>query len=146
MTTPALDSIDQQILNELREDARSPVALLARKVQLSRTAVQARIERLERDEVITGYVAQIGDAYEKSLVQAHVLLTVAPKQTAPVEAALRGVPELRSLLSVSGNFDLIAIVQAESIGRLDAVIDAIGMLDGVERTHTSVVLSTRIQR
>lgn len=141
-----LDAIDQILLSELRENARCPVALLARKVGLSRTAVQARMERLERDKVITGYGVRTGDAYEQSQVAAHVMLTVGPKLSGPVEAALRKIPEVRALLSVSGTFDMIAIVQAGSIERLDALIDGIGLLDGVERTNTSVVLSTRIQR
>ncbi len=141
-----IDAIDQILLSELRENARCPVALLARKVGLSRTAVQARIERLERDKVITGYGVRTGDAYEQSQVAAHVMLTVGPKLSGPVEAALRKIPEVRSLLSVSGTFDMIAIVQAGSIERLDALIDGIGLLDGVERTNTSVVLSTRIHR
>ena len=141
-----LDAIDQTLLTELRENARCPVALLARKVGLSRTAVQARIARLERDKVITGYGVRTGDAYERSQVQAHVMLTVGLKLASPVEAALRKIPEVRSLLSISGAYDMIAIVQADSIERLDMLIDRIGLLDGVERTHTSVVLSTRIQR
>lgn len=141
-----LDTIDQTLLAELRDNARCPTALLARKVGLSRTAVQARITRLERDKVITGYGARTGDPYEQSQVSAHVMLTVGPKLTGTVEAALRKIPEVRWLLSISGAYDMIAIVQAGSIERLDALIDGIGLLDGVERTHTSVVLSTRIQR
>lgn len=141
-----LDAIDQTLLAELRDNARCPMALLARKVGLSRTAVQARITRLERDKVITGYGARTGEAYAQSQVSAHVMLTVGPKLTGTVEAALRKIPEVRSLLSISGTYDMIAIVQAGSIERLDALIDGIGLLDGVERTHTSVVLSTRIQR
>lgn len=141
-----LDAIDQRLLTELRENARLPVALLARKVGLSRTAVQARIARLERDQVIAGYGVRSGAAHDRSQVQAHVMLTVGPKLSGLVEAALRKIPEVRSLLSISGTYDMIAIVQAGSIERLDAVIDGIGLLEGVERTHTSVVLSTRIQR
>jgi DNA-binding Lrp family transcriptional regulator len=53
---------------------------------------------------------------------------------------------VRVLHSVSGPFDLIAIVAAASIGELDALIDRIGGLDGVERTTSAIVLSTRIQR
>jgi DNA-binding Lrp family transcriptional regulator len=141
-----LDAIDQTLLAELRDNARCPMAVLARKVGLSRTAVQARIARLERDKIITGYSARTGDAYERSQVQAHVMLTVGPKLAGTVEAALRKIPGVRSLLSISGAFDLIAIVQAGSIEQLDALLDRIGLLDGVERTQTSVVLSTRIQR
>jgi DNA-binding Lrp family transcriptional regulator len=141
-----LDAIDRTLLNELRENARCPVALLARRVGLSRTAVQARIARLERDKVITGYGVRVGDAHEQSLVRAQVMLTVGAKLSGPVEAALRKIPEVRTLLSVSGAFDMIAIVQASSIEQLDTLIDSIGLLDGVERTNTLVVLSTRIQR
>lgn len=141
-----LDAIDHALLNELRENARIPVALLARKVGLSRTAVQARMARLERDKVIVGYGVRSGDAYERTLIQAHVMLTVGPKLSGPVEAALRKIPEVRSLLSISGAYDMIAIVQADSIEALDALIDRIGLIDGVERTHTSVVLSRRFER
>ena len=141
-----LDAIDQTLLNELRENARCPVALLARKVGLSRTAVQARMARLERDQVIAGYGVRTGAAYEQSQVAAHVMLTVGPKVSGPVEAALRRIPEVRCLLSISGAYDLIAIVQAGSIEGLDALIDRIGLIDGVERTHTSVVLSRRFER
>jgi hypothetical protein len=41
---------------------------------------------------------------------------------------------------------MIAIIAAPSIGELDQVIDRIGALDGVERTMSSIILSTRIQR
>ena len=141
-----LDAIDQALLNALRENVRCPVALLARKVGLSRTAVQARMARLERDQVIAGYGVRTGAAYEQSQIQAHVMLTVGSRQSGQVEAALRSIPEVQLLLSVSGAFDMIAILKAASIDRLDALIDSIGLLEGVERTNTSVVLSTRIQR
>ena len=63
-----------------------------------------------------------------------------------VEAELRRIPEVRTLHSVSGHFDMIAVVVAPSIGELDALIDRIGALDGVERTMSSIILSTRIER
>jgi DNA-binding Lrp family transcriptional regulator len=142
----ALDPIDQKLLAELRENARCPTALLARKVGLSRTAVQARISRLERDKVVAGYTVRTGDEFERSLVRAHVMLKIGSKLSGTVEAGVRRIPEVRSLYSVSGAFDMIAIVHAESIERLDQLIDDLGRLDGVERTNTSVLLSTRLAR
>jgi DNA-binding Lrp family transcriptional regulator len=56
------------------------------------------------------------------------------------------MPSVRTLHSVSGNFDMIVIVEAPTIRELDAVIDAIGALDGVDRTLSSIILSTRIDR
>ena len=137
---------DDQLLALLADNARAPVAELARRLNLSRTTVQARIERLERNGTIEGYTLRRSVAAERGMVRAHVLITVKPKQTAPTVAALRSMAELRSLYSVSGEVDLIAVVAAGSVDALDAVLDRIGLLDGVERTQTSVIRATKLER
>jgi DNA-binding Lrp family transcriptional regulator len=146
MSTGRLDDTDRALLALLRDNARAPTADLARRLKLSRTTVQSRLARLERERVIAGYTVTVGDEAEAALVRAHVLITLEPRKAAPIEAALRRITEVRTLHSVSGPFDLIAIVAAASIGELDRLIDRIGTLDGVERTTSAIVLSTRIQR
>ena len=147
MTRPdPLDDIDGALLSLLRENARLPAADLARRLGVARTTVQSRLQRMERQGVIAGYTVVVSDEAESALVRAHVMVIAAPKQGAAITAALRRIPEVRTLLSVSGPYDLIAIVAASSIGELDALIDRIGALDGVERTTSAIVLSTRIQR
>ena len=137
---------DERLLSVLREDARASTAQIARRLGLSRTTVQSRIDRLEQQGVIAGYTVRTHEDYEQGQVRAHVLITLAPRQSATIEAALRKIPELRVLHSVSGPFDLIAIVAAASIVELDRLIDHIGQLEGVERTTSAIVLSTRIER
>lgn len=146
MTIPQLDDTDRALVALLRENARAPTAELARRLGVSRTTVQSRLQRLERRGAIAGYTVVVPDEAEAALVRAHVLITLAPKRSAAIDAALRRIPEVRVLHSVSGPFDLIAIVAAGSIGELDALIDRIGALDGVERTTSAIVLATRIQR
>ena len=146
MTNPVLDAADRALLALLRDDSRTPTAELARKLGLSRTTVQSRMERLQRRRVITGFTVTVPDELESDFVRAHVLITLAPKRSGSIEVALRKIAEVRVLHSVSGPFDLIAIVAAASIGELDALIDRIGGLDGVERTTSAIVLSTRIER
>ena len=146
MPETTLDTTDRALLALLRDDARAPTAVLARKLKLSRTTVQSRMERLQRQRVISGFTITVPDELEANLVRAHVLITLAAKRSGAIEVALRKIPEVRVLHSVSGPFDLIAIVAAASIGELDALIDRIGELDGVERTTSAIVLSTRIQR
>ena len=141
-----LDDTDRALLALLRENARAPTAELARRLKLSRTTVQSRLVRLERSKAIAGYTVTAAADADAALVWAHILITVEPRKAASIEAALRRIPELRTLHSVSGPFDLIAIVAAASIGELDGLIDRIGVLDGVERTTSAIVLSTRIQR
>lgn len=141
-----LDDVDHALLALLRENARASTAELGRKLGLSRTTVQSRLQRLERRRVVAGYTVVVDEEAESRLVRAHVLITAAPKQGGAIEAALRRVPQLRLLHSVSGPFDFIAVLAAGSIGELDALIDRIGALEGVERTTSAIVLSTRIQR
>lgn len=141
-----IDPVDRALIALLRENARASTAELARRLGLSRTTVQSRMERLERQRVIGGYTVTLADEVEASLVRAHVLITLVPKQSAAIEQALRRIPQVRVLHSVSGPFDLIAVVAAGSIGELDVLIDQIGALDGVERTTSAIVLSTRIER
>jgi DNA-binding Lrp family transcriptional regulator len=141
-----MDDTDRALLALLRENARAPTAEIARRLGISRTTVQSRLQRLERRRAIVGYTVVVPDEAEASLVRAHVLITLAPRQSAAIDAALRRIAEVRVLHSVSGPFDMIAIVAAGSIGELDALIDRIGALDGVERTTSAIVLSTRIQR
>jgi DNA-binding Lrp family transcriptional regulator len=142
----AIADKDRALLALLSENARMPVAELARKLGLSRTTVQARIERLETDGVIAGYGIRLSESYLSGLVRAHVLITIAPKALPGVTAALAAIKEVTTLHSVSGTFDLIAILAAPSILDLDRLIDRIGALDGVERTLSSIILSTRISR
>ena len=59
---------------------------------------------------------------------------------------LAALPELRQLCSVSGEFDYLALLRAESTARLDRLLYEIGAIDGVTRTTTSVVLARRIDR
>lgn len=141
-----LDEIDTRLLLALREDSRRPVALMARSVGLSRTAVQARITRLEREKVIAAYTIVAGDGFERGRLQAHVLVKVGPKHVQAIEEAMREIPEVRSLLSVSGEFDVIVVIASESVQRLDSLINEIGRLDGVERISSALTLSERIAR
>jgi DNA-binding Lrp family transcriptional regulator len=146
MSTTRLDDTDRALLVLLRENARASTAELARRLKLSRTTVQSRMARLERERVIAGYTVTVGAEAEAALVRAHVLITLEPRKSATIEGALRRIHEVRTLHSVSGPFDMIAIVAAASIGELDRLIDRIGALDGVERTTSAIVLSTRISR
>ncbi|RUX22922.1 Lrp/AsnC family transcriptional regulator [Mesorhizobium sp. M7A.F.Ca.US.011.01.1.1] len=141
-----LSDAEQALLSLLRENARASTAELARRLGVSRTTVQSRIERLEQRGIISGYGVRLAPDYEQGLVRAHVLLTVTPKLADKVVRGLRALATVRTLHSVSGNFDMIVIVDAPSIRDLDMLLDQIGAMDGVERTLSSIILSTRIDR
>ena len=141
-----MDDTDLRLIALLKENARMPAAELGRRLGLSRTTIQGRIERLERQGVIIGYAARLSEEYERGGVRAQVMITVRPKEARSVEAGLRALPAVRVLHSVSGAFDLLAVLSAPTVAQMDEAIDKIGDLPGVERTTTSIILSTRLDR
>ena len=141
-----MDAIDEKLLSALRDNARASTARLARLVGRSRTSVQSRLERLEREGVIVGYSVRVAPEHELGAVRAHVMIKVGPKEARAVTAALKAIPQVRVLHSVSGDVDLIAVAATTSVAEMDEVIDRIGALDGVERTTSSIILSTKFER
>ncbi|MDF0748729.1 Lrp/AsnC family transcriptional regulator [Marinobacter sp. 71-i] len=137
---------DQKLLLHLRQNARCSVSDLARALNLSRSTVQNRIAKLEASGVIRGYSVELGSEYSAGQVEAHVSIKVFQKLTARTNTALEQISQVSQLYSVSGEYDLIAIVQAQSLEELSAVLDEIGNLEGVERTNSAVVLETRFRR
>jgi DNA-binding Lrp family transcriptional regulator len=75
-----------------------------------------------------------------------VLIDTLPKYATRVQAALSALPEVRKLYAISGEHDFIALVVTSSVSMMDAMLDRIGALEGVERTVSSIILSTRIDR
>lgn len=137
---------EQQLLSILRSNARASISDLARVLNLSRSTVQNRMTKLEESGVIKGYAVQYGSEYEDNLVSSHVSIKVKQKLTAKTNAELRQVSEVSELYAISGEYDLIAIVQAESLEQLSQILDNIGNLEGVERTNSSVILETKFKR
>jgi len=142
----ARDQTDRELIALLQANARESTANLARKLGVARTTVVARLARLEAEGVLVGYTAKLGSDAADRGVQAFVGITVQPKAGREVVKRLSGLPELRQLASVSGEFDYMALLRAESTMRLDALLDEIGEIDGVIKTTSSVVLALRVDR
>jgi len=137
---------DQRLIALLRENARLPISELARRLHVSRTAALARLQRLERDGIIKGYTVKLSDEYQQGCIKSMVMIKAPPSKRLVIERALAAMPELLTLYSISGSFDMTAVVLAPSVSQLDRVIDHIGVLPGVEETQSSVILSTRFER
>jgi DNA-binding Lrp family transcriptional regulator len=146
-TTPALrDTLDRELLALLQLNARESAANLARKLGTARTTVLARLSRMEREGVIAGYTVRLAQDVVGQGLQAFVGLTVQAKAGRDVEAQLARRPEVRQLCAVSGEFDYVLLLRADSAVRLNALLDDIRNFDGVVKTTTSVALAWKIER
>ena len=137
---------DQQLLSVLRGNARASTTQLAKILGVSRSTAQKRLERLEAEGVIAGYTVQLSSEYLDQEIKAHVMITVSPRMTADIISQMEKLDGIRAIYSVSGPHDLIAEVAAMSVTDLDGMIDKIIAIEGVERTVSSVILSTRLKR
>ncbi len=137
---------DQELLSVMRGNARASTTELAQILGVSRSTVQKRLERLETQGVIAGYTVQLSSAYLDQEIKAHVMITVSPAMTNDIIKNMEKLDGVRAIYSVSGPHDLIAEVAAMSVTELDKMIDHIIAIEGVDRTVSSVILSTRLKR
>jgi len=137
---------DQRLLDLLGANARMPVSEIARRLAVSRTAAQVRLQKLERNGTIAGYTVKLSPEYLQNRVRALVMIRFPPAKRAAIETALSGIATVTSLFSISGTYDLAAMVSAPTMASLDSTIDTIGCLHGIDETMSSVILSTKIDR
>ncbi len=88
---------------------------------------------------------RLGDNARPVLL-AEVMIQLEQKQSAGVVGALQNIPHCIRCLAISGEYDLIAEVAANTPEELDAVLDRIGELSGIKRTSSSIILSTKFDR
>ena len=141
-----LDETDRQLLALLREDSRRQVSSLAEALGVSRATVYSRIARLEEERIITGYTVRVGAEHHRRMIRAHVMIKVLPKYMRETERVLAAFPQLTALHAVAGEYDMMAEIEADDPEALNDLIDEIGMLDGIEKTTSSIILATKVQR
>ena len=93
--TPSLDATDRELLALLQANARESVTTLGKKLGIARTTVIARMERLQKGGVITGYSVRLNQATLEKSLQAYVGLAVAPRAGRDVLKRLAKMPEIK---------------------------------------------------
>ena len=143
----SFDAIDQRILAFLREDGRATHAAMAKVIGLSAPAIGERIRKLEHAGVIRGYQAVIDPAAVGLGICAFVAIAPQPRKPAgTLVAGLLGLPEIVELHAVAGTYAYVAKVRVTDTPALDGFLDRLFMLEGVERTETTIVLRTNAER
>jgi len=145
MTSPHLDDQDRRILAELNADARLTQVALAARVGLSRTTVQERIKRLEREGVIQGYTLRLGLQTRPGLRAYLLIKGDGPSHVRAVRMA-ESIPEVRVADSVGGDIDLVLQLEAERVEDLTRVRDEVAKLPGIASTQTLLVMTPHFDR
>jgi DNA-binding Lrp family transcriptional regulator len=137
-----IDAIDQQLLSLLRQDARTSVAILARKLGVSRGTVSNRIAKLEDAGTIVGYTVRLRPDAQPQQISAWMSVAVGGNETRSVIGSLLGEPGVAALHDTNGRWDLLAELRAANLSELSRVLERIRLVRGISSTETSIHLET----
>jgi len=139
-----VDALDARILRLLLQQPRTSVREYARILGVARGTLQARLDRLERDGVITPAGPRVSPAALGHPVLAFVRIEVAQGHLDEVGLALASVPEIIEAYSITGGGDLLTRVVARDNAHLEDIIQRLIRLPGVVRTRTEIALRERV--
>lgn len=137
-----IDAIDRQIIEILQQDARLPVKTIADKVSLSSPTVSARIERLQKNGVLSGYMAIVNPEVFDYRIKAFINLQVEPDQKKEFFPYIAAIPNVIECNCVTGDYSMLMEVLFKTTKELDQFI---GQLQHFGRTKTQIVFSTSIE-
>jgi DNA-binding Lrp family transcriptional regulator len=136
-----MDELDRQILSILRRDARTPYTEIADRVGTSEGTVRNRVERLVEDGIIERFTVATSTGNVKSMIEVSVDVNV---DTGAVADRFIEWKEVDSVWQVSGDEDLVMVVDAADTERINELITRARELDEVVSTKTRLILDERL--
>lgn len=136
------DQLDRELIGLLRNDGRAPLSKIADILGVSRGTVQNRLDRLMSSGTLHGFTVRVREDYEHDAIRALMMIEVVGKSTSQVIKKLRGMPELQTLHTTNGAWDLVAEIQTPSLNDFDRVLREVRMVDGILNSETSLLLSS----
>jgi DNA-binding Lrp family transcriptional regulator len=137
-----MDDLDHRLIAELRVDGRASLSELSKRLGVSRGTVQNRLDRLIASDVILGFTVRLKSTAETDRIRAIMMIEVSGKNTRRVAQMLRGLPQIHTLHSTNGAFDLIAEVEVANLAEFDRVLSDVRTIEGVARSETSLLLAS----
>ena len=138
-----MDELDKRLLQALQRDGRASVSELADVLGVTRTTVRTRMDRLRASGEITGFTVTTRADVAPSAIRGLMMLGIEVRGTERIMASVAAMPEVRAVHSTNGTWDLIVEIGTETLEAFDKVLFAIRRMDGVTRSETNLLLSTR---
>lgn len=138
-----LSDKEKELLKLLGNDSRKTVSALARELGLSRPTVQSMLDKLDC-VAIKRYTVELKSDFNDRFIRAFVFMIRDPKHWSKVKAAMLEMPEVKSVHTITGQYDVIVELRvgAGDFSRMDQILHDIMMMEGVIRTHTTIILTS----
>ena len=136
-----LDDTDRALVELLRSDGRASVRALADELHISRATAYARLDRLQREGVITGYAARVDPERYGYGISAYVYLKISQHSWKAVRRRVQQIDEVWHAALVSGENDLVLLVRTRDAASLrDLVLNDLQTMPDVVSTQTVLIL------
>jgi DNA-binding Lrp family transcriptional regulator len=139
-----LSQVDRQLLSVLKNDSRASVTTLASTLGVSRNTVQTRLERLVAGSIIRRFTIEVDSSVEENLVRAVMMVEIEGARARSVTAALKRIPEVASLHTTNGSWDLVAQIEAGNLADFDRILREVREIRGVLNSETSLLLNRAV--
>lgn len=136
----ALHEADRAIIAALRADARMSVTELAAAVGVSRTTAATRLEGLVASGRIRRFTIET-DTDVEGEVRAITMIELQGSMSRTVVRALRRLPEVYTLWSTNGAWDLVVEIRCDGLVTFDRVLREIREIKGVTNSESSLLLA-----
>ena len=137
-----IDDIDREILRMLQDNSRVAFKRIAEKVGVSEATIFVRVKNLRKKGVIKRFTVIVSPELLGKSLTAFVLINSEPKKLESVLETLSDMDDVYEVYDVTGTYYIIAKIRTENKESLAKIIDRIGMIDGVTRTETAIVLKS----
>ena len=138
-----MDDLDQKILTVLRRNGRASYSDIAAKLRVTRATIRARVEKLEARGEISGYTALVRADMAQMPIRALTMLFIQGHGTEKIVARLNGMSAVQYIHSTNGNWDLVLEIGTQTLHELDQILAQIRRIEGVVKSETSILLTTR---
>lgn len=138
-----MDELDNLIILALRRDGRATVSQIAQDLGVTRATVKSRMDRMQSDGTIAGFTVLTQADVALHRVRGLMMLGIEGRGTETLMRALARMVEVQAVHSTNGSWDLILELGTETLDALDRVLFRIRRMEGVTRSETQLLLSTR---
>lgn len=137
-----LSALDRRLIGVLQKDGRASVTTLAGMLQVSRATIQARMERLITTGVIQRFTIDLDPGSAPDVIRAVMMVELQGNLARSITRTLRKMPEIVSLYSTNGTWDLVGQIEVANLPEFDRVLREVREISGVLNSETSILLNT----
>ncbi|MCL2712077.1 MAG: Lrp/AsnC family transcriptional regulator [Methanomassiliicoccaceae archaeon] len=132
-----MDELDEHILDLLKKDSRCPFVDIAEQLKVSEGTIRSRVRRMTDEGIIKGFTIKTSSRNVKAMVEIRIDVNTSTEEVASNMANQEGVIEV---YEVTGDQDIIAIVDVETSQQLNDIIENVRRNDNILSTRTRLIL------